>query len=57
MCQRRWASQKVGNIYHKIKIKIVVAEEIGEGNEIILIKIGYGNELRKLTWSATWKLI
>ena len=47
-----------GKIYPKInKTKIAVAKKIGQGYEIILSKIGWGDELRKLTESAPPKLI
>ena len=34
------------------KTKFLLAEEIGQGNEMILRKISQGNELRKQTGSA-----
>ena len=49
LCQKRWASTKRWEKLLQNKTKIVVAEEIGQGNETILSKIGWGNELGKLS--------
>ena len=51
-----WVCVKRGELAQNKSI-IVVAEEIARGSEVILRKIGWGNELRKLAGSAPWKLI
>ena len=46
----------MGNELRKLAKKLV-AEEIGQGNEIILTKIGQGNELKKLCGKKAGKFI